>query len=137
MSYCKYLYINILNLKIPPPKKSGKGFESNLHSTIANIIIIFEKCNNLIPYLYIFLSREVAPYIKRLEWLYLLYLYLYIKIRVEMSARSFLNFLKKVFQCKMLIISRVRKRAKKTSKKVLKIFGSLIFLPLLCIRFRA
>ena len=34
---CNLLFLNILNLKIPPPEKSRKGFENNLHSAIANV----------------------------------------------------------------------------------------------------
>ena len=48
-----------------------------------------------------------------------------------------LNFLKNYCSCNMLIISAMKNGVRKTLKKVLKIFGSVIFLPLLCIRFRA
>ena len=34
---CNSLSLSVLNLKIPPPEKSRKGFENNLHSAIANV----------------------------------------------------------------------------------------------------
>ena len=54
-----------------------------------------------------------------------------------LTPPQLLNFLKNYYICNMLIISAMKNEVRKTLKKVLKIFGSVIFLPLLCIRFRA